>query len=89
MNWRRGLIRLWIVGSIAWVLFTVWSGDLSCFVGSYPWCAWWIVSPWWQSTYLAALAKVFGTPILVLSLGAAISWVVGGFHDGGKSKPKP
>ena len=83
MNWRRGLFRLWIVGASAWVLFAVWSGDFSCFVGSYPWCAWWVVDPWWQSTYLATLAKVFGVPLLVLAIGEAISWAVGGFRDGG------
>lgn len=87
MNWRRGLFRLWIVGTVAWVFFTIWSGDLSCFVGSYPWCGWWVVSPWWQSTYLGALAKVFGIPMLVLAVGVAIGWAMGGFHSDGKSKP--
>jgi hypothetical protein len=24
MNWKRGLIRVWIVGSIAWALFVAW-----------------------------------------------------------------
>jgi hypothetical protein len=36
MTWRRGLLRLWLVGSIGWIGFVSWVGyqrlsQLSCF----------------------------------------------------------
>jgi len=57
----------------------VWQGDFSCFVGSYPWCDWWVVSPWWQSTYLLTIAKAIGIPALVFGGGLAILWISAGF----------
>jgi hypothetical protein len=78
---RRGLIRIWLIASLAWLASMAWRGDFSCFFGSYPWCGWWVVSPWWQSTYLEVFEKAFGVPLLVLITGTALRWAVRGFRS--------
>jgi len=42
MNFRRGLFRLWLLSSIAWIVFCSWLLDFQCFVDNYPECAWWV-----------------------------------------------
>ncbi len=81
-RWRigRGLFRLWLIGTTLWIAAFVWNGEFSCFVGSYPWCQWWVVSPLWQSTYLRVLMGAFGVPLAVLALGAALLWAARGFR---------
>jgi hypothetical protein len=43
MNSRRGLLRLWLAGSVIWVVFWAWHSDAHCNLGirfpwSGPWC---------------------------------------------------
>jgi len=81
MNLRRGLFRAWLVGSVIWIGVSIWRLDFSCFFATYPWCKWWVVSPWLSSTHLGVLAITFGVPIAAFILGVMVSWVTKGFHN--------
>jgi hypothetical protein len=81
MNIRRGLFRIWLVASLAWIVSSFWMFDYSCFFGHYPWCDWWVVSPLLSSTYVEVLVKTFGPPLVALVGGMAAFWSVAGFKS--------
>jgi hypothetical protein len=78
----RGLFRLWLVFSLAWIVGCLWILDFSCFFKftSGPWCDYWIVYPLTSSTYVKYLAVTFGVPLGALVLGSALVWAFRGFR---------
>ena len=75
MNWRRGLFRLWIVGSVlfviavAFICYSEIKSDAEVGIGG--------PAPW---TILAMCAGIaFGIPLAVLALGASLVWAFSGF----------
>ena len=80
MNWGRGLLRVWIVLSIWWIIIV----GYACAFGVRflaPWCVGYAHDPYaWQSAWpIHALA--FGVPIVALVMGASIVWAANGFRS--------
>jgi len=69
MNWRRGLFRLWIVGTALFVLAIA-------FI-SYSEIKAHAEVPWAKLEMCAAIA--FGIPLAVLIIGASLVWAFTGF----------
>ena len=80
MNWRRGFIRAWAIGSLCWTAYWIWRSDLPS-----PWCEVtadnpYLCAPLTTYGYFNLAFRVVGVPILVLLLGFGISWVLSGFR---------
>ena len=69
MNWRRGLFRLWIVGSALFVIAVA-------FI-SYSEIKSYAEVPWAKLEMCATIA--FGIPLVVLVLGSSLVWAFSGF----------
>jgi hypothetical protein len=77
MRVRTGLFRSWLVASVAWVGYCIWTEDLfSCLFTLGPWC------DYRNREYYTALGiKMFGAPLLA-SIGIiAVLWVIAGFRQ--------
>jgi hypothetical protein len=83
MNWRRGLFRIWIVSSFAWIVVAGYMDDLPCTFGvrfSAPWCIGYAHDPYaWESAWPIHVL-VFGVPVGALVIGVAIVWTIKGFN---------
>ncbi len=82
MNVRRGLFRVWLVLSIAWVAANVWRLDFSCLRGAekdLPWCE------AQAHSYLKVLSIMIGVPLAAFILGRVIGWIFDGFRSGANS----
>ena len=88
MNLRRGLLGLWVVFSIAWIIAVGFDGYFRQ-VMLPPVIA--IHLPMWGLTgvnlfgrivliEVMDLAWAFGPPVAVLIIGAALSWAIAGFR---------
>jgi hypothetical protein len=93
MNLRRGLLRLWLVLSIAWIIAVGYDAYTTCVVS-------YLSDP--PGTFRPSLARgpqrtlelldrvfviddshlawAFGLPVAVLIIGAALWWAVAGFR---------
>jgi hypothetical protein len=85
MNWRRGFIRAWTIGSLCWIAYWIWRSDLPCLLGAYsaPWCASdnpFADIPLMPHVYFNWALLILGVPILALLLGFGVSWVLSGFR---------
>ena len=69
LNWRRGLWRLWVLASSAWVL------------GWIVYLAIWLLrTGMWQTGDLLAIpVLLFGPPLALLVFGLATAWAFKGF----------
>lgn len=77
MNLRRGLLRLWIVGSVGWAGYVFLdSGALSCLVGeAAPWCN------YRNGHYYIALAIGCVLPPALVGLAILVTaWIAAGFR---------
>jgi hypothetical protein len=80
MNWRLGLFRIWLLGTLAWM--TLWAvmvtmachqmpnGKMTCDTASNHWIAEWIDSVTWS--YLKIGLVGFVPPLALLIVGALI-----------------
>ena len=90
MNIRRGLFRVWVVASAAWLVVDSSAKNLPCKLSHYslPWC-----NGWDQflpvdasqpndipETNIHACVVLFGIPLLSLLVGAALLWAAAGFE---------
>lgn len=86
MNWGRGLFRVWIVGSILWTTFWLWSypwplhGAFVCAFGltDNPFCA-------YRSPYDLYPVIAFAGPIIAIAGWFAGRWALRGFSSSEKS----
>ena len=82
MNWQRGLLRLWLVLSVVWIVFVGWATNVKCAFGpvSVSWgCHGYGRDPYaWESAW-PILVEVFGIPLAVLVIGAGLVWAMRGF----------
>jgi hypothetical protein len=74
MNLRRGLLRLWVVLSLGWIVFVG--------IEIFPSVDWNDprVEQWRWHNLRLGLEWAFGPPIAVLIGGVALSWAVAGFR---------
>jgi hypothetical protein len=75
MNWRRGLLRLWLVASLLWFI---------CVLG-YAWFDHSRSGSPWFSEFAAAVIFTLVPVIIVFGLGVAIFWVIAGFKPRGSN----
>jgi hypothetical protein len=78
MNIRRGLWRLWLVLTVAWLGFVIWTTPelQTCLfrIGSGLWCDYWTTHD-----YIVAVGVLFGGPVALLVCGWAVFWITSGF----------
>ena len=84
---RRGLIRLWILGSAVWAAAALIYGYVHCSFDTFPgtsaycldelyWKHWWeIFIPWPE-----LIGWIIAISLLALAMGFAVAWVVAGFR---------
>src|SRR5271165_2683102 len=76
MNVRRGLFRLWVICSVAWIAVVG-------FDAIYYWQAALSEGEQWTYSIRPHLAWALGPPTALLVLYAAVQWISVGFkHDG-------
>src|SRR5205085_1836970 len=77
INWRRGLFRLWLLVSAAWLMSWAIYAILSGLAHSFK-------TP---EDFLAIPVVFFGPPIAVLLCGMATGWTIRGFKTEKNSGP--
>jgi hypothetical protein len=71
LNWRRGLWRIWIIGTVVWAVWKLWKSEfeLECLID--PWCF------EHEGYYFRLLVTMLGPPVLT---GILVRWVIAGFE---------
>ena len=72
----RALVRLWLVGSVAWVGFWAWRDGWGCFTAKNGmlWCPNAAGDALSATSYLQIALNVLGPPLVLLVLGLAYLW---------------
>jgi hypothetical protein len=84
MNWQRGLLRLWLVLSVIWIIVVGWSENVRCAFGALS--VWWGCHGYgrdpyaWESAWPTHVV-VFGVPLAILVIGACLFWAMNGFKS--------
>jgi hypothetical protein len=94
LNLWRGLWRVWVIGTIAWAIWTFWKSDQGCLTylvkpsvvppgsNELP------MAPWCQDRgleyYAWLLVPMFGWPVLIAILMLASRWAIAGFSEPNK-----
>jgi hypothetical protein len=87
MNWRGGLIRIWIVATTIWLM--AWGGYVwqSCISNLEIMCRTSLLDDWMSKPeyfgsreYMHLAVTAFMPPIAVLVIGFAIGWAARGFQ---------
>ena len=68
INWRRGLLRLWLLVSAAWIMSWVILLTMSTLQGGFK-----------SSDFLVVPVLLFGPPVALLMFGVAAKWTFCGF----------
>jgi hypothetical protein len=86
LNWWRGLWRVWVIGTIAWAVWTLWKSDPGCLIAlvkqsvkTGPWCDYRDLE-----YYAWLLASMFGWPVLIAILMLGSRWAIAGFSEPNK-----
>jgi hypothetical protein len=69
LNWRRGMIRIWLVLSAAWIMGWIIEFLVYGIQGGFR----------FASDYLAIPVLLFGPPVALLIFGIAVGWAFRGF----------
>lgn len=81
IDWRRGLIRLWVLASFLWAGYWLYELQLACAFWFAPWCEAPAHVDWPNRSMALGLALILlSGPILVLLLGFGIIWAIKGFR---------
>ena len=83
LNWWRGLWRVWLIGTVAWAVWTFWESDQGCLIHLVsrsaempPWC------DYRDFDYYAwLLVSMFGVPALIAIFLLASRWAIAGFSE--------
>jgi len=88
LNWWRGLWRLWVIGTVAWAVWTFLDSDQGCLtylvkpsggtteLPTAPWC-----EHRGLDYYAWLLVSMFGWPVLVAIIMLASRWAIAGFSE--------
>ena len=80
VNWKRGLVRLWLLASFVWAGYWLYNLQLSCAFWFAPWCESPAHVDWPNGSMALGLALVLlSGPVLMLLLGLGIIWAIKGF----------
>ena len=78
-NWRRGLVRLWLLASLMWAGYWLYNLQLACAFWFAPWCEAPAHVDWPNGSMLLGLAMVLlSGPLLMLAAWWVIRWAVRG-----------
>lgn len=78
-NWRRGLVRLWLLASVLWAGYWLYNLQLACAFWFAPWCEAPAHVDWPNGSMLLGLAMVLlSGPILMLVMWWITRWVIRG-----------
>ena len=78
-NWRRGLVRLWLLASIIWGAYWLYNLQLACAFWFAPWCDAPAHVDWPNGNMMLGLAMVLlSGPLLMLLAWLVVSWAVRG-----------
>jgi hypothetical protein len=87
MRWKSGLVRLWLVGSISWIVYCAWQSDLACplqlvgiATGARPWCDFQNAEP--LKYYTGLGIEMLGPPLLAAIGSLGVGWILAGFRPG-------
>jgi hypothetical protein len=76
LNYRRGILRLWVVASFIWLTAVLILKDYSCWWRRGPWCGFWTLS-----TYLDDALILLGPPLALIVAGQLLFWIISGFGN--------
>ena len=78
-NWRRGLVRLWLLASLLWAGYWLYNLQLACAFWFAPWCEAPAHVDWPNGSMLLGLAMVLlSGPLLMLAAWWVIRWAIRG-----------
>jgi hypothetical protein len=81
INWRRGLVRLWLLASIAWGGYWLYNLQLACAFWFAPWCESPVHVEWPNHSMALGLAMVLlSGPLFMLLVAYGTLWAVRGFR---------
>ena len=69
LNWRRGMLRIWLVLSAAWIMGWIIEFIVYGIQGGFR----------FASDFLAIPVLLFGPPVALLIFGVAVGWAFRGF----------
>lgn len=79
-NWRRGLVRLWLLASVVWAGYWLYELQLTCAFWFAPWCEAPARVDWPNGSMALGLALVLlSGPVLMLLAGLGTIWAIKGF----------
>lgn len=79
-SWKRGLVRLWVLGSFLWAGYWLYKLQLTCAFWFAPWCEFPVHVDWPNNSMALGLALVLlSGPVLALLLGLGTIWAIKGF----------
>jgi hypothetical protein len=88
LNWWRGLWRVWVIGMVAWAVWTFWESDPQCLIDLVRKMPTWAMEPWCQDRdleyYAWLLVSMFRLPVLIAILLLASRWAIAGFSEPNK-----
>ncbi len=88
LNLWRGLWRIWVIGAVAWAVWTFWESDAHCLIDLVREAPSWAMAPWCEyrglGYYAWLLVSMFGWPALIAILMLASRWAVAGFSQPNK-----
>jgi hypothetical protein len=80
INWRRGLVRLWLLASFLWAGYWLYRLQLTCAFWFAPWCEQPMHVDWPNGNMALGLALILlSGPVLLLLLGLGVIWAIRGF----------
>jgi hypothetical protein len=78
-NWRRGLVRLWLLASLLWAGYWLYKLQLTCAFWFAPWCEAPAHVDWPNGNMALGLAMVLlSGPLLMLAMWWVVLWVIRG-----------
>jgi hypothetical protein len=79
----RALVRLWLFGSLVWILFWAWRDASGCFRAGNGrlWCPNAAGDAMMPTSYGHVALNMLGPPIALLALGMAYLWFARGAQD--------
>jgi hypothetical protein len=84
MNWRRGLLRIWLVVSIVWILLVAWDFNLACALRDTESLRWYCRARPPEGYYIVLkdglLLTMFLPSLAILVIALVAKWVGLGFQ---------
>ena len=81
IDWKRGLVRLWLLASVAWGAYWLYNLQLACAFWFAPWCEAQVHVEWPNQSMALGLAMILlSGPLFMLMAGFGTLWAIRGFR---------